>query len=344
MKFADYIRNIFGRKDRATIVDRSLAYGWGDFGVSREPYADVIFYNICDLLTDICSAVTFTNQSGYNMELFAGFKIFFDEYGKYVLNALFKHGYVAIGRRRLSTGLDTRLWVMGRNEYTTNTTSDSRLIVLPNDPNVEVYVMSSQTMMLEGKSDKEMLRPFLRLLDNVLNGANTISERLGSTIIMSPQQASGMPMPTILTKAEKEEMEKELGDKYGYLRNQRSVMILPSPMNVQTINLAGLDNRMIEKVKTAILAICDRIKVPANQVGIIDANSNRAFANGSELREGDIIKYRNFRRLLNQTFFRMAEDLGLQVDYLIENEPKSDADSVSLMNAIKKQLKQNNNG
>jgi hypothetical protein len=64
--------------------------------------------------------------------------------------------------------------------------------------------------------------------------------------------------------------------------------------------------------------------VPANQVGIIDANSSKSFANGSELREGDITKYRNFRRLLSFTFYQMAEDLGLQVDYIIENEPKQE--------------------
>jgi hypothetical protein len=198
------------------------------------------------------------------------------------------------------------------------------LKVTPYDKDLDLYVMTSQTMMLEGKSDKDMLRPFLRYLDNVLNGSNTISERLGAAVIMSPQQASGSPMPTILTQKEKENLEKEIGDKYGYLRNQRSVMILPNAMNVQTINLAGLDNKMLEKVKTAILAICDRVKVPANQVGIIDANSSKSFANGSELREGDITKYRNFRRLLNFTFYQMAEDFGLQVDYIIENEPKQD--------------------
>lgn len=317
----DYIKGVFGRS-KNTIYDRTLAYGWGDFACSREPFADVIFYNICDLLTDICNAVTFTHKGG-DVQLFAGFKAFFEVYGKFVLNALFKYGYVVIGRRRIDGNvLDTRFFLMGKNEYNTTTTSDGRVVVQPYDHNIEVYVMSSTTMMLEGKSDKAMLQPFLRLLDNVLNGTNTISERLGCAVVLSPQQASGMPVPTILTKAEKEELEREIGDKYGYLKKQSSVMLLPSPMNVQTINLAGMDNKMLDKVKTAILAICDRIKVPANQVGIIDANSSKSFANGTELREGDISKYRNFRRLLNQTFYQMAYDMGLQVDYIIENEPK----------------------
>lgn len=318
MKITDYIRNAFRRQNR-TITNQMLVQGFGDFYCTREPFADLIFYNICDLLTDICSAVTFTRKSG-DMLLFAGFKTFFDKWGKFVLNQLFKEGFVPIAKRKQ----DTRFFILTTDQYNVQTMADGAVRVVPNDADLDLYVMTSQTMMLEGKSDKDMLQPFLRFLDNVLNGSNTISERLGAAVIMSPQQASGSPMPTILTQKEKETLEKEIGEKYGYLRHQKSLMILPNAMNVQTINLAGLDNRMIDKVKTAILAICDRIKVPANQVGIIDSNSSKSFANGSELREGDITKYRNFRRLLDFTFYQMAEDLGLQVNYIIENEPKQD--------------------
>lgn len=314
MKITDYIRGVFQRRNN-TITNQLLVNGFGDFYCTREPFADLIFYNICDLLTDICSSVTFTRKGGDTL-LFAGFKVFFDKWGKFVLNQLFKEGFVPIARRKN----DTRFFILPRDSYNVNSVNGETKVE-PYDKDLELYVMRSQTMMLEGKSDKQMLRPFLRYLDNVLNGSNTVSERLGAAVIMSPQQASGSPMPTILTQKEKEGLEKEIGEKYGYLRNQRSVMILPNAMNVQTINLAGLDNKMLERVKTAILAICDRVKVPANQVGIIDANSSKSFANGSELREGDITKYRNFRRLLNFTFYQMAEDLGLDVDYVIENEP-----------------------
>lgn len=302
------------------VTNLSLSGFGGLCDIERMAFANVIFYNICDLLTDIAAAVEFKYKGG-DLQLFAGFKAFFDSWGKYVLNALFKNGYVVIGRK---IG-DTWFWVLSEREYTTYTTNAGVLKVEPNDPDVEVYVMTSQTMKLEGKSDKAMLRPFLSYLDNVLNGSNTVSERMGALVVMSPQQASGVPVATILTEKDKERIEKEIGgndSKYGYLRNQKSMLLLPNAMNIDTINLAGLDNRMQEKVRTAILAICDRIKVPANQVAIIDANSSKSFANGSELREGDLSKYRNFRRLLNITFYQMAVDLGLDVDYTIENEPK----------------------
>ena len=320
MKITDSIRNWFSRRSNNVVYMESLGgFGSLDF-LDRLPFADVVFYNICDLLTDIVAAVNFTYKGG-DLALFAGFKAFFESWGKFVLNALFKSGYVVIGRKKN----DTYFWVMRPDEYTTITTDGGVVRVVPNDENVIVYVMSSQTMRLEGKSDKEMLKPFLVYLDNVLNGSNTVSERMGAMVVMSPAQASGSPIATVLTDKEKDRIEKIIGGReseYGYLRKQKSMLLLPNAMNIQTINLASLDNRMVEKVKTAIVAICDRIKVPANQVALIDSTSSKSLSNGSELREGDITKYRNFRRLLNLTFFQMAVDLGLSVDYVIENEPK----------------------
>lgn len=316
MKIIDNIKSWFASRNSNTIgYLRGYSFGNFDCG-ERLPFADVVFYNICDLLTDICSSVIFVNK-GSQIELFAGFKTFFDSWGKLVLNLLFKQGYCVIARRKDSN----YFWVMTTNEYNTSTDSRGRLHVYAIDDNVIVYVMNSQTMLLENKSDRDMLRPFLDLLDSVLNSSNTISKRMGAMVIMSPQQAGGIPVPTILTEKDRDKLEKEIGENYGSLRRQKSVLMLSNPMNVQTISLAGLDTRMVDKIKTAILAICDRIKVPANQVAIIDANSSKAFANGTELREGDIAKYRNFRRLLNITFYKMAEDLGLSVDYIIENEP-----------------------
>ena len=87
-----------------------------------------------------------------------------------------------------------------------------------------------------------------------------------------------------------------------------------------------------------MLAIADRIKVPANQVGLIDAMSSKSLSNGSELREGDYNKYQSFERLLDCTFVQFARDLGLYPGmsevvqgevvrgyYTIYNKPKQSA-------------------
>lgn len=281
----------------------------------RLPFASLIFYNICDLLTDIAAEVVFTRTAG-DIALFAGFRAFFDAWGKLVLNRLFEQGYCVIGRR------GNFFYIMQPSEYSQITT-DGKVKVVAHDDDVEMYVMRSQTWQLKGMSDEQILQPWLKYLDNVLNGSNTISARLGSMVIMSPQNPPSAPTTTTLTKEQRQELEKGIADNYGSLAKQKQVLLLTRPMNAQIINMAGLDQKTAEKVKVAILAICDRIKVPANQVAIIDANSSKTLSNGTELREGDLAKYRTFRRLLNVTFYQMAQDLGLQVDYTIENEPRT---------------------
>lgn len=69
------------------------------------------------------------------------------------------------------------------------------------------------------------------------------------------------------------------------------------------------------------MVLADRIKVPANQIAIIDANSSKTLSNGSELREGDRAKYASFRRLFERTFVQMANDLGIKFAYTLTGEP-----------------------
>ena len=106
-------------------------------------------------------------------------------------------------------------------------------------------------------------------------------------------------------------------------------MLLPREMAWQVINLAGLDLKMQEKVKIAILAIVDRIKIPANQVAIIDAQSSKQLANGGEIREGDKLKYKTFRRLFKRSFVDMATYYGLKIAYVIDGEPIGKSEEVN---------------
>jgi hypothetical protein len=93
-------------------------------------------------------------------------------------------------------------------------------------------------------------------------------------------------------------------------------------MNTNTISLASLDLKVLDKVKMAVLAIAGKLKVPANQVPLIDAMSSKSLSNGGELKEGDFAKYQTFERLLNKTFIALANAMLLKVDYQIYNKPQ----------------------
>lgn len=312
MNIIDNIRKWYQRRQHDVLIDDIDIYG--GLEITRKRFADVIYCNIYELLTDLANDVTLRLTNNANTMLFAGFRSFYDNYAHIVLNMLFESGYVIIGHR------DWSFWLMSPEEYTTVSDIDCTK-VKPYNPTVDVYVMRSMSWILHGKSDKQYLSAWLDYLDKVLNGSYTISEKLGSFLIMSPQQPASAPTIAALSDEQKKELEKKIESTYGNVRGQRSVMLLKRPMQTQVINMTGLDLKTNEKVRMAVLAICDRIKVPANQVAIIDADSSKSLSNGSELREGDFNKYQSFERLLNRTFVKMAADYGMTVDYTIYNKP-----------------------
>lgn len=327
MRITDYIRGLFVKAGEVLFWRRSGGFhGWD---ICNYKFAELIWYNICDLLTDLIEDVVMTDKTqadGFSEagQKFAAFRAFVYAWGKSILQRLYDEGFVVISYDPTFF----RFWVLDANEYTRET-KDDVTIVRPKDDALRVYVMKSATFVMYQKSDREMCKGFLSFLDDVLNGSATVSKRLGAVVVASPKNLTNAPTATVLTKEQKKELEKEMSEDYGALSNQSNIMILPREMSWQTISLAGLDLKMQEKVKTAILAIVDRIKIPANQVAIIDAQSNKQLANGSEIREGDKLKYKSFRRLFERTFADMARYYALQIDYKIDGEPIGESSEIT---------------
>ena len=311
MKILDNLKIALSR--RTKVLARSGGYTVGDLTISALPFGRTLFLSMVELLTDLINDVTFTLKYG-DKERFLYFNAFFKQKGEYILNKIYTDGYVVIGINSLGFRL------LDANEYTT-VSAENETIVRPKDPNTEAYVMKSQTFESFNVSDLFLCSPYVKYLDNILNASSTASERLGLLAIMSPKSTNSMPVPAVLTEEQKKDLENEIQKEYGSLKKQSSLLILPREMNVQTLSLASMDLKVSEKVKIAILAIAGKIKVPANQVPLIDAMSSKSLSNGGELREGDFNKYQTFERLLNKTFIRFAEELRLQVDYTIYNKP-----------------------
>lgn len=324
VKLRDYIKGIFARK-QYHVLKQGGYYASLDWRIDRMAFGETIYLNIVELLTDIYSEVEW--QTDLVTPLFEAWKAFVDVHGKALLEQLFcRDGYAVIAwRMTISDDGATSgyyFWQLKENDYNKVVMGDD-IVIVPYDKSINYYVLKSPTYDAIGRGDHELCMPYIKYLDNVLNGSNTISERLGTFIIGVPATPSGASLGGVFNERQKRELELEIQSQYGALASQRQIMVLPNGMEFTTINLAGLDQKTNEKARLAILAICDRIKVPANQVAIIDANASKSLSNGTELREGDLSKYRSFRRLLNATFFDMATEIGLRVNYTIENEPRT---------------------
>ena len=314
------ISNILDRifPSRFRVLFNTMQGGFFSGWLVKRDFANLIWYNICDIIADILEDVQMTpgKMSDEGIELFAHFKAFIYAWGRAVLQRLWDNGYCVIGW----SAERGAFWIMTQNEYT-QTSIGTNTSVTAYDPSVQVYVMRSPAFVTFGMSDRAMCKSWLDFLDDICNSSATVNKRLGALVVASPKNLTNAPTATVLTKEMKQQMEKEIREDYGSLAKQSNLLLLPREMSMQTINLAGLDLRTLEKAKMCILAICDRLKAPANQVAIVDATSSKTLANGGEMREGDRLKYASFRRVFERSFADMGRNLGIVFTYEIEGEP-----------------------
>ena len=316
MKIADRISQFRDRFFRRWETVRSVVFGWD--GITCHPFGDTIFRNIVELLTDLTNDVEWVNLRRTGNLRFAEFKVFFERDGQLALWRVYRYGYAVVG---VKDGDSPRFRLFDDNEWKKERATNGIDRIVSKVDGWKCYVMQSEIFREEVKSDYDLCRPFVTFLDNIYNASNTTTERLGTFIVASPETPNGYPTPVTLSKPEKEDLEKEIATQYGALNKQRQIMLLPRGMRFEVVGMDGIDRKLNEKVRSCVLAICDRVKVPANQVAIIDANSAKTLANGTELREGDYNKYQSFERLLNHTFVRLADEMGMSVSYNIYNKP-----------------------
>lgn len=336
------IREIFdGVFRRGNRFFKGYGVHLGGLKLSCHPFSEVVYYNAVELLIDLSNDVTWKFGAGKE-SIAAAFVRFYNKYAKIVLTRFLDDGFVVIVHEYIGEGVSRAdsFRLARHNEYRKES-HDEYVDIIPSESIAregdEVYALVSSTLETTGQSDKQLLRPFLVYLDNAFNASNTITERLGAVVVASP--AGTTNTFGRLNKEEKQEMEAEIRKDYGALSQQSQFLLLPKEMNMQVISLASLDLKTNDRVRAGVLAIADRIKVPANQIAMIDADSSKALSNGSELIAGDLAKYKSFERLLEQTFVRMARDLGLvpgdveQIDgvetpiyYGIYNKPKFKTD------------------
>lgn len=287
-----------------------------DIDIGSLDFATIVFENICDLLVDLVSDTTLILKSG-NPTTFKAFSDFFYRDGKRTLVDIFTDGYAVIGY------LDGKFEILDTGDYYKKT-DGKRLEFVHRNPywQGEIIVFEGEHHRIYQMSHLEKLKPFLQLLNNVLNASNTITKKMGVSVFATPRTASGMNTASKLLPKEIEQLEKSTEKSYGALDTQKIIHFLSDDLRFEIINLAGQNLGLNEKMRTAVLAIADKIKIPANQVSLIDANTSKAFANGTEMKEGDFQKYQAFERLLQSTFVELAKMLHIEITYEIYNKPK----------------------
>ena len=298
-----------GAKNRSKSTIRSIDFPLGNF-----KFAEVIFENITEILIDLQSDTTLLFQGG-NKISFDIVNLFFKKEGKKFLYYSYRYGRVFLIFE------DNVLTIAEPIDIQKETRGDYDYYFSKKDKAKRVIVFDSEHYQMYGKSHFDKLFPFFDLLNNILNASNTITKRLGVAVFATPVTPGSSSFTGNLTPEQKKKIEDEIENMYGALDSQNILHILTEDLKFNQINLAGQNINLTERTKIAILTIADKIKVPANQISLIDASASKAFANGSEILAGDFQKYQSFERLLVSTFYTLAEILGCTITYGIYNKP-----------------------
>jgi hypothetical protein len=269
-----------------------------NFPLGNFKFAEVIFENITEILIDLQSDTSLIFQGGNEIS-FDIINLFFKKEGKKFLYYTYRYGRVFLKETR------------GDYDYFFSKKNKAKRVIVFDSEHYQMY----------GKSHFDKLFPFFDLLNNILNASNTITKRLGVAVFATPVTPGSSSFTGNLTPEQKRKIETELENTYGALESQNILHILTEDLKFNQINLAGQNINLTERSKIAILTIADKIKVPANQISLIDASTSKAFANGSEILAGDFQKYQSFERLLVSTFYPLAEILGCAITYDIYNKP-----------------------
>ena len=315
MKIRDKIRNsilnLIGEisPNRVKRQAHSINFQIGNF-----KFAEVIFENITEILIDLQSDTSLIFKGGNDIS-FDIINLFFKKEGKKFLYYTYRYGRVFL------TFEDNVLTIADPIDIYKETKGDYDYFFSKKNKAKRVIVFDSEHYQMYGKSHFDKLFPFFDLLNNILNASNTIAKRLGVAVFATPVTPGSSSFTGNLTPEQKKKIEQELENTYGALESQNILHILTEDLKFNQINLAGQNINLTERSKIAILTIADKIKVPANQISLIDASTSKAFANGSEILAGDFQKYQSFERLLVSTFYPLAEVLGCSISYDIYNKP-----------------------
>ena len=315
MKIRDKIRNsilnLIGEisPNRVKRQAHSINFQIGNF-----KFAEVIFENITEILIDLQSDTSLIFKGGNDIS-FDIINLFFKKEGKKFLYYTYRYGRVFL------TFEDNALTIADPIDIYKETKGDYDYFFSKKNKAKRVIVFDSEHYQMYGKSHFDKLFPFFDLLNNILNASNTITKRLGVAVFATPVTPGSSSFTGNLTPEQKKKIEQELENTYGALESQTILHVLTEDLKFNQINLAGQNINLTERSKIAILTIADKIKVPANQISLIDASTSKAFANGSEILAGDFQKYQSFERLLVSTFFPLAEILGCTISYDIYNKP-----------------------
>ena len=329
MKFIDRLKYIFSNS--VTPPDNIKIVGGRNSRTKLRAYSIEIFYQLFMIIADVFAEAefTFTNQSR-NRNLPKKYLEWFKNSSAKTMWDLLQYGYTAvaysndrfitINHKWLSLGQDGKVILPAAIIY--------KGVTYQIDP-MFTYCMTTETFDIFQLSDFDLLEPFFRLIDSTFSNTQSAMEAGGKVLMISPAGGDAHTS-AYLDPLQKKEWEESFND--DYVNSDKSIVstfFSNIPALVNEIDLTALSQNTMLTVKDLILLLAGHLRIPANQIPIIDANTSHGFSNGGELLLGDTLKYKTVKRLMTY-FVDIAAAFGMTATYILKNDPELRVDNTQI--------------
>jgi hypothetical protein len=223
------------------------------------------------------------------------------KYSTAIFNDFVTIGYAIFAK------IEGQLFYISPNNYIKD--ASTNYVSINNYSNAEVFEFDDPDVFCGELSIFQKCQPYQRLYNIALSCQKNGLYKSGFVNVISPKSASGLPMKTVLTEAEKQAMEKTISESHGVATDsQTNFLIFQQDVNVNTIMFDFAKLGIIETKQLCEEFVCSKLGVPY----VLLPSSGQTFANYEEANK---ILYENHSKYCEYFCNFAKNELGFNIDY-----------------------------
>ena len=278
----------------------------GSRALKDSPFAEVIFYDLYQMLADLTSDTKF-EYKGANKKGFELFQKWYNKEFTIFLYELIYTGFAVFSKYKELKVYKPEEYKILDGKIVIDGIADNQIIVIKSD------IYKNKTL-----SDYQFLASWRGLIDKYMNNSQRATEQEGKILFASHKLGNANMGITKLTEADAKVWEEDVKKNKGNFSDSAINVVLSTiPMELFEVDLTNFDKSNFEKMISCILIIAGHFGLPANQLPIIEKTAGRSLTNGGEMAVGDTLKDKAFLRYLSY-LDDIFDFLNLDVNYNLD--------------------------
>lgn len=165
-----------------------------------------------------------------------------------------------------------------------------------------------------GKSTMDIIKPFVRITDDILNAIETSTKRLGVLVLLTPASDTYGNASRGLTEAEMRKIEQSIQRDYGMLEEQSIVKVLNHELKVDTVNISGQDLKLEDKLCLVIKLLVGKLGIPYELTPFATISTNTSGVYQEEARKTLGMTVNKWCKVIQDACEGMTDRLTYSID------------------------------